>query len=135
MEPRGIRNNNPGNINRTTDHWIGESRDQSSDPRFVVFDLPEWGIRALARVLRMRFNVGADTVRKLIAAWAPPSENDTEAYVQAVAAQMGIDPDAPITSIDDVLHSIVPAIIQHENGEQPYAPELLAQGIQAEKHL
>lgn len=29
--PRGIRNRNPGNIERESDRWLGMSADQSSD--------------------------------------------------------------------------------------------------------
>ena len=49
--PRGIRNNNPGNIERGKDRWLGMSADQSGDPRFLVFDKPEAGLRAIMRLL------------------------------------------------------------------------------------
>ena len=49
--PRGITNCNPGNIERGKDRWLGMSADQSTDPRFLVFDKPESGIRALMRLL------------------------------------------------------------------------------------
>lgn len=126
--PRGIRNNNPGNIDRTADRWQGMSPDQSSDSRFVVFDSPLWGIRALARVL-MNYakNYGADTIAEVIARWAPSNENDTQAYINSVAAATGIGPNQQLTDAD--LPGVVAAIIKHENGMQPYAPELIAQAV------
>jgi len=38
--PRGIRNHNPGNIEKG-DPWQGLAADQSGDPRFAVFAAPE----------------------------------------------------------------------------------------------
>ena len=47
---RGIRNNNPGNIDRNATKWQGMA-DKQDDPRFIVFTSPQYGIRAMARVL------------------------------------------------------------------------------------
>src|SRR3546814_9809935 len=54
MEPRGVRNRNPGNIDRTGVPWIGEDRSPEArerEHRFCVFKTPEHGFRALVRVL------------------------------------------------------------------------------------
>ena len=65
--PRGIRNRNPGNIDRGRDRWQGMADDQSPDPRFVVFTEAEWGIRAIVRVLRSyRDRHGLETVRAIV---------------------------------------------------------------------
>jgi hypothetical protein len=128
---RGLRNNNPGNIERTATVWRGMSADQSGDSRFIVFSSPEWGIRAMARVLRNYINRGQDTVREIINTWAPPSENDTGAYVRAVAASIGVDPDARVS--DAQMPGLIAAIIKHENGSQPYPQELIARGIELER--
>ena len=134
--PRGIKNRNPGNIDRNQIKWQGMSRDQSGDPRFVVFDAPEWGIRAIVRVLRSyRDTHGLRTVRGMINRWAPPIENDTEAYAVTVARKLGVDPDDRV-DIDDgeLLRGLVKAIIRHENGRGPldgdwYEDDLIDQGI------
>ena len=119
--PRGIRNNNPGNIERGKDRWLGMSADQSSDPRFLVFDKPEAGIRALMRLLinyQERHDV--KTLRQAINRWAPPGENDSSAYVQHVARLTNLDPDEPIDFLDEyICTAVAKAIIRHENG----APE------------
>jgi hypothetical protein len=128
--PRGIRNNNPGNIERTGDRWQGMSADQSGDARFVVFDAPVWGLRALARILRKDMAEG-DTLRRIIGEWAPAAENNTGAYVNAVARHVGMDPDAPVREAD--LPRLMAAIVQHENGAQPYPPELFAQALALER--
>lgn len=123
-------NFNPGNLVRSGDTWLGQAPQQSG--RFVTFTAPEYGIRAMVRVIRAQVARGNDTLRKLITAWAPPSENDTAAYVAAVAAETKLAPDAPL-DLDQSLPALVAAIIRHENGSQPYAPELIARGIALEK--
>jgi hypothetical protein len=129
--PRGIRNNNPGNIERTGVRWRGMSADQSGDNRFAVFDAPEWGIRAMARVLRNYMGRGVNTVRGIINTWAPPVENDTGAYVNAVARNLAVDPDQPLD--DRVFPGLIAAIIQHENGQQPYDAGVIGRGIELER--
>lgn len=130
---RGIRNNNPGNIVRTGERWQGMASDQSSDSRFVVFDSPVWGLRALARVMRSYYSQGRTTVAAIIGRWAPPNENNTQAYIAQVAASLGVSPMTPLVLTDDVLSRIMEAIVKHENGSQPYSPELFAQAINLER--
>jgi hypothetical protein len=129
---RGIRNNNPGNIVKTSDVWEGQSPTQT-DPTFVQFLTPEWGIRALVRVMRTHFNNGQNTVRQLITSWAPPSENNTDAYITEVAAIAGIGPDDVITDFDATIGAIVPGVIMQENGLNPYTPDVIASGITLEQ--
>lgn len=120
--PRGIRNANPGNLDRNPKNkWQGLAADQSSDPRFCVFVSPAYGIRAIARTLiSYQDKYDLDTVRKIISRWAPPKENDTEAYVQTVAKACGVHPDEAISTYKyDVLKPLVESIIRHENGKGP----------------
>lgn len=120
-QPRGIRNNNPGNLERGKDRWLGMSADQSSDPRFLVFDKPEAGIRALMRVL-INYQERNDikTLRAAINRWAPDGENNSAAYVQHVARLTGLDPDESLDFLDPfICLALTKAIIRHENG----APE------------
>jgi len=117
--PRGIRNNNPGNIERGKDRWLGMSADQSSDQRFLVFDKPEAGLRAIMRVL-INYQERHDikTVRDAVNRWAPPGENNSGAYVQHVARLTGLDPDEPVDFLDEyICTSVTRAIVRHENGD------------------
>lgn len=133
MRPtRGERNNNPGNIDRVTGQvWQGQSADQSGDPRFVVFDEPVMGIRALAKTLLTYYRKhNRDTVRKIINRWAPPVENDTGAYVNHVAELLHVGPDDSISpEIPRTLEVLAKAIIQHENGRCVYGDDLIADGV------
>jgi hypothetical protein len=125
---RGIRNNNPGNIRRNETQWEGLSPVQTDDA-FFTFDTPEHGIRAMARVLTTyREKYGLDTVRKIVSRWAPDIENDTEAYVKDVSAQLGVKPDASLNQAQ--LPGLIAAIIKHENGAQPYTTQQIARGVQ-----
>lgn len=132
MTTRGIRNFNPGNIDRHDNvKWQGMAADQSGDPRFVVFTDPKWGIRAIARLmLTYSSQYGLKTVRGLIGRWAPPSENNTGAYVAAVASAVGVGADDQI-DVDSaaVMAPLVKAIILHENGSNPYSEAQISEGI------
>lgn len=124
---RGLRNNNPGNI-RHGEPWVGMAETQD-DPSFVTFATPEYGIRAMARVLtNYQQKYGINTVRQLISRWAPPEENDTESYIRSVAAQLGVDPNASI-NIAGALPVLIPAIVTHENGLNPYNAAQIQAGI------
>ncbi|WP_027284493.1 hypothetical protein [Rubritepida flocculans] len=128
---RGFRNRNPGNIvfNRAI-AWRGQVGAEPAG-RFVVFEDHVWGIRALAVLLRnYQRKHGLSTIRALIRRYAPPVENDTEAYVQAVARRTGFAPDAPLDLGRRAhLRPLVEAVIHHELGGQPYEPALIDRAL------
>jgi hypothetical protein len=124
MRPRGIRNNNPGNIRFDGTQWRGIKGD---DGAFCIFDVPENGIRAIAKILGNYDKRNINTVRKIITEWAPPSENDTEAYIAAVCKFSNLTDRQNITINE--WHLLISAIIEHENGQQPYTPEQILDGI------
>lgn len=129
MVARGIRNNNPGNI-RHGEKWEGLS-DKQTDSSFCIFVSPEYGIRALAKVLLTYYKkYQLNTVKKIISRYAPPNENETESYIKSVANQLGVASDDVIDlSSVAVLAVLLRAIIRHENGEQPYSDEQILKGI------
>ena len=91
---RGIRNNNPLNIRRSTDRWDG-ARAEQTDPSFVQFETPAYGYRAAWKVLQSYYTRFCHqsqpfTVRSIITRWAPPNENDTESYIRSVLTLSGI---------------------------------------------
>ena len=88
MQTRGIRNNNPLNIRHSASQWQG-ARPQQTDPAFVQFETMAYGYRAAWKTLETYWNhfhqqQQAYNVRNIIARWAPPSENDTRAYIVTV---------------------------------------------------
>lgn len=133
--PRGIRNNNPGNIRRSQTLWQGEAAVQT-DPDFIVFQGPEWGLRAIAKILLTYQSHGLKSIQDMISRWAPPSENDTPAYVAAVTADMqrqfsvvGACSEIFLTASPGVLAALLNAITLHENGIQPYSPAQLNSAV------
>lgn len=142
MTTRGIRNNNPGNI-RWGQGFQGElSQDApNADPDFCQFISPQYGIRAIVKILvSYRANKqagikglglpGIDTIREIIGRWAPTIENDTLSYITSVSQTSGFGPDTPLGPVDrDEMARIVPAIILHENGVQPYSTDVINEAI------
>ncbi|CAO3446631.1 hypothetical protein [Azospirillum argentinense] len=132
---RPFRDNTP-KILRRGDDWLGLSATQT-DTTFCQFDSPLYGLRALMRVLlndRRKTDPHGRrivTIRQAISRLAPPSENDTAAYVNTVARRLGVDPDAPLDwGYAETLTGMARAIVTHENGRAPrdfpadwYSPE------------
>lgn len=129
---RGERNNNPGNIDRNATHWQGMAPNQSGDPRFVVFASAEFGIRALAKVLLDYYHKhGLNTVRGIIDRWAPPNENNSGAYVDAVCKQCAVEPTTVIDPENpDCLELLVRGIIHQENGRVSYDDATIIKGVE-----
>ena len=128
-KPRGIRNNNPGNIRANGIAWQGMTGD---DGEYLIFDTPANGIRALARVLHTyAFVHGLKTIQQIIKRWAPANENDTAAYIAHVAKAVGVDESRVLVFDRAQLMKLVKTIIKHENGQQPYSDATVLEAIRA----
>lgn len=124
--PRGLRNNNPGNIKRNSDVFQGEKT--SSDREFKQFKSMAYGYRAIFKILSNYYrNYKLDTIRKMIGRWAPENENDTEAYIKAVADYSGIPADDPIDINDrEQMIRIVAGMSKVENGREGDMSDVIA---------
>jgi hypothetical protein len=140
--PRGVRNNNPGNIDyNPRNNWQGQVGIEVgvAKPRFARFSEAKWGIRALAKLLlnyRGKDGMpgvgkpGIDTPLEFINRWAPSTENNTRAYAQAIAKRLGVSVLAHIDITDPTtLTELVTGIIIHENGYNPYDAATIAAGV------
>lgn len=122
IEPRGIRNNNPLNI-RKGSNWQGEQHPQT-DKSFEQFESMQYGVRAGFIILR-RYMSGYNgltekfnTIEKIIRRWAPPSENNTKAYIEQVSKLTGIPSTLKISfSQRSYMVAIVDAMIRVECGQ------------------
>lgn len=129
---RGIRNNNPGNL-----EFAGQDG-AVSDGRFAKFRTAFEGLRAMSRQL-LRYYDGKTTGKELhtvsdiISTWAPKNENDTLAYITHVSQMLGVSPNAQINLRDpNVMATMMNGIIQKENGRNPYGDEMVrAAGVSA----
>lgn len=115
--PRGIRNNNPGNIRHGKTPWLGQKEEQL-DPSFVSFSDPVMGLRALMRLLLVYFTKhGLDTAESIINRYAPPHENATDSYIHQVTRHLGVTRRTPLDLNNSVsLIRLAQAITLHENG-------------------
>jgi hypothetical protein len=134
MAPRGVRNNHPGNIDRTATAWQGEDRSaeaRARESRFAVFDTPASGFRALAKTLQTyqaKYSLG--TVRGIINRWAPPTENNTSAYVTQVAKALGVEPDRQIdVRAPQTAFQLLKAVAAHENGGDFWDDQVIWDGL------
>ena len=128
--PRGIRNNNPGNIRRTNDQWQGMRAIQTDD-EFVQFNDAIYGFRAMARILQNYQRRGLVTIRDIISTYAPKNENNTDVYINFVAQNVGILPDA-IHDNGQQLFLIIKYMTRFENGplaENFFSDDLIKEGI------
>lgn len=117
-EPIGLRNNNPGNL-------------RASPTSFQQFETPEAGLTAAAKNLQAYSTKhGLNTIRGIIGRWAPSSENNTPAYVDAVVKQTGHGADDPLDMKDaDTLTGLLDAITTHENGRNPYGRDKIGEVV------
>ncbi len=121
--PKGVRNNNPGNIRYVVGiPWKGQTGDDGTG--YAVFDSAEDGVRALGHQLNTYMNRGLTTVNAIISTWAPNNENNTAAYIADVAGRLGVDPNQPLGA--DSIPALAQAIIIHENGYDPYGMDSIA---------
>lgn len=112
--PIGLRNNNPGNLRITNDVWKGQV---GSDSGFVTFSDLAWGTRAMATVVAHDISKGLNTLASYINSYAPPSENDTAAYIARMSNLTGFAPDQPFVMSLDTIKQIVKAQMKIELGD------------------
>lgn len=124
--PRGIRNNNPGNLNFA--HQAGAILEPGPNARFARFPTPADGLAALRdQLIRYIVRDKLSTVNAIIAKWAPPNENNTSAYAQFVARKIGVEASADLGPVTPpLIGKMMMAIIEYENGQNPYG-DLVAQ--------
>lgn len=130
--PRGIRNRNPGNLVFVpVIKWQGQLGADSEG--YVIFATPEDGVRAAALDLLTGFRRdGEDTIREIIAEWAPSHENPTDAYMHFVAERTGYGLDQVLTPTQPVLEALIRAIGHFENGaplETWWPPSVVERGV------
>ena len=114
--PRGIRNNNPLNIRHSRDRFQGEVV-PGSDRAFKQFTSMAYGYRAAFVTLATYLAHGRNTVEKIIRAWAPPTENNTEGYINHVVQRSGVGRNKALTADSGGDYRKIVAAMSHcENG-------------------
>jgi hypothetical protein len=126
--PRGIRNNNPGNLN-----YAGQSgaiKEGGKGGRFAKFGSMESGIRALGRQLKLYQSRGINTIDELVNIYAPASDNNnTSAYKHALSRATNKSRNSPLNLDDQTYFNLVKGIINHENGKGYVTDAQIAKGL------
>jgi len=117
--PRGIRNNNPGNI-RTSEliDWIGEVDPlKKKDPDFEEFRTMAYGVRAMMKLLlKYQKDYKLNTINELVGKYAPRNENNTNAYIERVCNSMQCSENQIINLKEkNTMCNLVDAMIAVEN--------------------
>ena len=150
--PRGIRNNNPGNLKwDIRNRWQGLAADLHDEvvmateldgtqtvSRMCIFETPPDGCRAMLVTFityqdkRLADDGSAiDTVKEVIERWAPKGKENPNhgAYVESVRRHLGVQPGQHIDLHDtDTAVSLAKAMTRFENGCQPYSDDVWARG-------
>lgn len=115
-QTRGERNRNPLNIRKNVmNPWQGEIPG-IGEKEFCVFSDRKYAYRAAFRILKSYRKRGITTMRKIIQTWAPPKENNTEAYIKNVQRLSGLEPDREIRENDrESLTMLVKAMARIES--------------------
>lgn len=130
MKPRGLRNNNPGNIrNSDATDWKGEvNPSEKKDHTFEEFETMAHGYRALIKLLQnYRKKYRCLTIADFIHRWAPRTENDTMAYILTVCRELEV-PSSYVPDINDqaTMCAFASAISLVENGIKAVKEEVEA---------
>jgi hypothetical protein len=127
---RGNRNNNPGNLIDSGDNWRGLS-EVRNDGKFYRFKSKFFGTRALGiTLLNFEKIHGLNTVNGIINRYAPPNENDTDAYQTFVSEKIGIDKNIEF-NVGLLLPQLMKSIIKFENGKNIVPNDILQSAVAA----
>jgi hypothetical protein len=114
-QPRGLRNNNPLNIRHNADVFQGEIK--GNDKSFKIFETMPYGYRAAFVTLATYLSRGQNTIEKIIAKWAPPTENNTAGYITNIEKYSGVPRDKKLTAADGADYILIVAAMSFvENG-------------------
>lgn len=101
--PAPLRNNNPGAL--------------MPGGRLAQYPDMQTGLQQMDANLASYGKQGVNTLSGVISKWAPPNENNTQAYIQDVSQRLGIKPDQPIDLSNPAQRqALSTAIMLHENG-------------------
>lgn len=136
--PRGIRNNNPGNLNYVGQN--GATLENHATPRFARFNSAFEGFAALGKQIKAYYNGTSkaagyqklQSVEDIISRFAPASENNTQGYINKLSKMLGVGRGDSLNIQDpQVLATLMNGITQIENGKNPYAPEMVLKAAQS----
>lgn len=128
--PRGIRNNNPGNLNYVGQ--AGATMEGGEGGRFAVFESMQHGVAALYKQLQLYFKRGINTLSSIVKTYAPASDNNNvDAYISALTKATGKGANEVLDSGDTAtIARLMKGIVDHENGKGYISSSDIMGGIQ-----
>lgn len=128
--PRGIRNNNPGNLNYVGQ--AGATLESGEGGRFAVFESMQHGVAALYKQLQLYFKRGINTLSSIVKTYAPASDNNNvDAYISALTKATGKGANEVLDSGDTAtIARLMKGIVDHENGKGYISSSDIMGGIQ-----
>lgn len=128
--PRGIRNNNPGNLNYAGQ--AGATLESGEGGRFAVFESMQHGVAALYKQLQLYFKRGINTLSSIVKTYAPASDNNNvDAYISALTKATGKGANEVLDSGDTAtIARLMKGIVDHENGKGYISSSDIMGGIQ-----
>ncbi len=126
--PRGLRNNNPGNLNFAGQ--AGATRESGPGGRFAVFGTMQEGIAALIRQLALYTTRGIDTIKGIVNKYAPAGDgNNVAAYIGALmkATGKGANEHLDLANMGTLI-PLVQGISKHE-GNGYLSPDQILGGV------
>ena len=114
--------NNPLNIRKSSVKFLGEIESTNA---FKDFINREFGYRQAFRNINAYITqYKVDTLEGIINRWAPPTENDTEGYIQFVTNKTNFKRDKIFIKSDADLIDLVYGMSWIENGIKPNLKEI-----------
>lgn len=128
--PRGVKNNNPGNIIKTAIKWQGEvPESESTETFFEQYTSMQLGARAHLKNLIYHINQGSDTLEQVIRIWAAGEpEKNLKEYVKFVSNEVGLAPSYRLVK-DKTLVNVAWAMSKMEQGFQNIAMPWVSKSV------
>jgi len=108
--PLSVKNNNPGNL-----RLAGQPGAIEGDGGFAAFSSPGQGLRALTRQVVLDTQTRGMTLESFLKKYAPPSENETNKYIEFVERQTGLSAQQKVP--ESKIPQLVRAIVKMEGGQ------------------
>ena len=123
--------NNPMSLTDDGSDWDGKTGVFTTPDgrKFPIFNTLKNGIRAGVYNMIKIIQGNGKTITQLFNIYAPPSGNDTTAYINNVGSNSGIDVNANLDLTYDTIYALAKAIISQEQGAK--ASEVLPEDIDA----
>ena len=118
------------NPNKTNQFNVGNLRPVGQSTGFQQPASYEEGIRALDENLKVYGTKHKiNTLRGVISRYAPPSENDTEGYINFIAQRTGLKPDQEIDLTNPAVRHVIsgPMILMEKGGQNIFGKKSEAQ--------